>query len=288
MANRNHIIVLDLESGGQLKRGGGELNCELVEPIQIAALAIDPRSLKPARHNATFSALMRPEGDFEARMDPKALKHNKKTTEEIRAAVPREVVWQSFHRWASSWNPTPSQIRTAPILAGKNVRYFDGPILNWMSKRYKTADKNGVNRLFHPRRVLDLDDYLFAWFEGNSELPDHYSFDVVRPYLGVSNDDYHDALADVRITAEILCRFLQLHRRLFPTVPFRGSLSKWTLPGSTPAASTTSSSGCSTSSTTPGPSDSPTPSGPAASGTGSAGSLGTAGAPPTPATSPRT
>jgi hypothetical protein len=41
--------------------------------------------------------------------------------------------------------------------------------------------------------------------------------------MGISKDGAHDAIKDVKDTAEILIRFMKLHRNLSEKIKFRGS-----------------------------------------------------------------
>ena len=63
---------------------------------------------------------------------------------------------------------------------------------------------------------------IFYWFEGNNELK-NYTLDNVREYFGISKVGAHDALKDVRDTAEIVIRFLRLHRNLSLKIKFKES-----------------------------------------------------------------
>ena len=63
---------------------------------------------------------------------------------------------------------------------------------------------------------------IFYWFEGNNELKS-YSLDTVRDYFGISKEGGHDAMKDVKDTANILIRFMKLHRNTSSKVKFKGS-----------------------------------------------------------------
>ena len=45
----------------------------------------------------------------------------------------------------------------------------------------------------------------------------------MRDYFGMSKDNAHDALGDVLDCAEILIRFLRLHRNMASKIKFRDS-----------------------------------------------------------------
>jgi DNA polymerase III epsilon subunit-like protein len=63
---------------------------------------------------------------------------------------------------------------------------------------------------------------VFYWFENSNELK-NYTLDNLREYLGISKEGAHDALKDVQDTANILIRFMKLHRNIAKKVKFKGS-----------------------------------------------------------------
>ena len=111
---------------------------------------------------------------------------------------------------------------TAPIAAGYNINRFDLRITERLSLKYNNLNKEGRSSLFYPRDVLDLMNMVFYWFEGNNELK-NFTLDHVREYFGLIKEGGHDALKDVEDTAEILIRFLKLHRGMSNKVKFKGS-----------------------------------------------------------------
>ena len=111
---------------------------------------------------------------------------------------------------------------TAPIAAGYNINRFDLPIMQKLSVKYKNVNKEGNSSLFYPRDVIDVMNLIFYWFEASKDLKS-YSLDNLRDYLGISKEGAHDALKDVKDSAEIMIRFLKLHRKLGAKVKFRDS-----------------------------------------------------------------
>ena len=63
---------------------------------------------------------------------------------------------------------------------------------------------------------------VFYWFNHNNELKS-YKLDTLRDYFGIAKDGAHDAIKDVKDTAEILIRFLKLHRNLSEKIKFKGA-----------------------------------------------------------------
>jgi len=111
---------------------------------------------------------------------------------------------------------------TAPIAAGYNINRFDLRIIERLSQKYNNLNKEGRSSLFYPRDVIDIMNLVFYWFEGNSELK-NYTLDNLRDYLGIDKEGAHDALKDVQDTANILIRFLKLHRSLSNKIKFKSS-----------------------------------------------------------------
>jgi DNA polymerase III epsilon subunit-like protein len=66
---------------------------------------------------------------------------------------------------------------------------------------------------------------VFYWFEHNNDLKS-YSMDNLRDYLGISKEGAHDALKDVKDCAEVLIRFMKLHRSLGSKVKFKDSFNQ--------------------------------------------------------------
>ena len=55
--------------------------------------------------------------------------------------------------------------------------------------------------------------------ENNADIKS-LSMDSMRDLLGMDKDNAHDALQDVKDTANILIAFMKLHRRFSPNVKF--------------------------------------------------------------------
>jgi DNA polymerase III epsilon subunit-like protein len=111
---------------------------------------------------------------------------------------------------------------SAPIAAGYNINRFDLHIIERLSNKYGNVNKEQRTDLFYPRDIVDAMNLVFYWFEHNNDLK-NYTLDSLRDYLGISKDGAHDALKDVKDTAEIIIRFLKLHRTLGQKVKFKNS-----------------------------------------------------------------
>jgi len=76
--------------------------------------------------------------------------------------------------------------------------------------------------LFFPRDSVDLLRILWMWTENILEIKS-LSMDAVRSWLGISTEGSHNAEKDVIDGAEILIKFLKLHRNFVPKVKFRNA-----------------------------------------------------------------
>jgi DNA polymerase III epsilon subunit-like protein len=210
-------------------------NPELCSPVQIAAVIVDPNrleiindsefniSLKPSalEENSEYNYSDSDVLDFHAKVQGKA---KDDILECWRNFQKQDVGWKTFVSYLDMYH-TRSERKscfTAPIAAGFNINRFDLKIIERLSVKYKNLNKEGKTSLFYPRDVLDVMNLMFYWFEGNSELK-NYTLDHIREYFGIDKTGAHDALKDVKDTANLLIRFLRLHRNMSNKVKFRNS-----------------------------------------------------------------
>ena len=227
MPNFQKICVFDMETDG--------VNPDKCSPVQIAAVIVDPLKLEIV-----------PDSEFNINIKPEALVDNPDYAygdsdvldfhAKVRGSSKEDILnqWKSYQKQDHGWKMFTSYLDiyhtrsekkscfTAPIAAGYNINRFDLRIIERLSIKYNTLNKEGRSSLFYPRDVIDVMNVLFYWFEGNNELK-NYTLDNLRDYLGLSKDNAHDALKDVKDTAQILIRFLRLHRNLSRKIKFKGS-----------------------------------------------------------------
>jgi len=227
MPNFQKLCVFDMETDG--------VDPDSCSPVQIAAVIVDPLRLEIIP-DSEFNVSIKPEkleaDSNYAYSDSDILEFHAK----VRGSSKEDVLkmWHSYTPQQQSWKLFLSYLEkyhirsdkkscfTAPIAAGYNINRFDLRIIERLSKKYNNLNKEGRSSLFYPRDVVDVMNVIFYWFEANNELKS-YSLDNLRDYLGISKEGAHDALKDVRDTADILIRFLRLHRNLGKKVKFRGS-----------------------------------------------------------------
>tara|TARA_B100001123_G_C15341726_1_gene1035262 strand:- start:2981 stop:3658 length:678 start_codon:yes stop_codon:yes gene_type:complete len=209
MANRD-IIVFDFETGSR--------NPVTTQPTQLAALALDGRNFKL---KGTFNSEMKPILDDEKAislgLDPledEALRITGKNREDLAKAPSPKAVWKKFVKFVEQYNWKGTQW-FAPIPAGFNIIGFDMVIINRLCKAYGPWDKDSQKqKLFHKIYKIDMMDNMFMWTEGDPSVKS-ISMDSLRERMGLSKDNAHDALQDVKDTANIMIKFMKTHRSVY-------------------------------------------------------------------------
>jgi DNA polymerase III epsilon subunit-like protein len=226
MINYNKICVFDFETDGS--------DPSVCSPVQIAAVMMDPISLEIIK-----------DSEFNINFKPEVLEQNdayEYTTDildfhsRVRGCSKEDILkeWKKYPTQKNSWDlftgyllkyhcrsSKKSQF-TAPIAAGYNINRFDLRIIDRLSKKYGNVNKEKNSDIFYPRDVIDVMNLVFYWFESNPDLKS-YTMDSLRDYFGIDKTGAHDALKDVKDTAQILIRFLKLHRNVASKVKFKNA-----------------------------------------------------------------
>jgi hypothetical protein len=216
----NHFCVFDLETDS--------LDTAIASPVEVACAMIDPFSIELI-DGSEFQSFMKPPGieDRNKYMSNPAIASTVKwhsgqencSIDDILdkwSNYPEQsVVWNLFAQHLSKYNRRQSQW-DAPIPAGQNIRAFDLPIVERLNEKYK------IKKLFHKAEVCDLRDITFLWLRWDADLTSR-SMDNLRKYFNVkSRGKAHTAMADVYEEAELIIRFLKLHKDLFSRINFKG------------------------------------------------------------------
>lgn len=226
MINYNKICVFDFETDGSDPK-----ECS---PVQIAAVIVDPINLEIVP-NSEFTINFKPEvleqdADYVYTTD--ILDFHSKVKGSSKESVLEE--WKNYPKQQQSWNMFVNYLDkyhsrsskksqfSAPIAAGYNIFRFDLKIIDRLSQKYGNTNKENNSDLFYPRDVLDVLNLVFYWFEHNADVKS-YTLDSLREYFGIDKTGAHDAVKDVKDTAEIMIRFLRLHRNLASKVKFKNS-----------------------------------------------------------------
>lgn len=212
---KRDIICFDFETGGR--------NPHRCQPTQIAAIALDGRNFKL---KGTFNSLMQPiindEEAIAAGLDPleeEALKITKKTREELALAPLPKVVWTKFEAFVQkyNWKGTPF---FAPIPCGFNIIGYDMHIVNRLCKQYGSWDEERQQqKLFHQIYKIDVMDDVWLWTEGDPNIKS-ISMDSLRERMGLSSENAHDALQDVKDTANIFIKLQKSRRAVYRNMKF--------------------------------------------------------------------
>lgn len=209
------IIVFDFETGGR--------NPHRCQPTQIAAIALDGRNFKP---KGTFNSLMRPILDDEKAIamgvDPvedEALKVTRKTREELAKAPLPKTVWKKFVTFVEKYNWKGTSF-FAPIPCGFNIIGYDMHIVNRLCKEYGPWDDNRQQqKLFHQIYKIDVMDDVWLWTESDPDIKS-ISMDSLRERMGLSSENAHDALQDVKDTANIFIKLQKSRRAVYRNMKF--------------------------------------------------------------------
>ena len=209
MSYRDYI-VFDFETGSR--------NPNKTQPTQIAALALDGRNFKlKGPFNSEIRPILDDEKAIELGLDPledEALRITGKTREALAKAPLPKGVWKKFCSFVNKYNWKGTQF-FAPIPAGFNIIGFDMIIVNRLCKEYGPFDSDRQqNKLFNKIYKVDMMDNMFMWTEGDPSIRS-ISMDSLRDRMGLSKENAHDALQDVKDTANIMIKFMKTHRAVY-------------------------------------------------------------------------
>ena len=209
MSYRDYI-VFDFETGSR--------NPRKTQPTQLAALALDGRNFKlKGSFNSEIRPVLDDEKAIEMGFDPledEALKITGKTREALAKAPMPKTVWKKFCNFVDQYNWKNTQF-FAPIPAGFNIIGFDMIIVDRLCKAYGPYDKDrGQQKLFNKIYKVDMMDNMFMWTEGDPTVKS-ISMDSLRDRMGLSKENAHDALQDVKDTANIMIKFMKTHRAVY-------------------------------------------------------------------------
>lgn len=226
MLNLKKICVFDFETDSP--------DPHTCEPVELAAIMIDPRKLQFIK-GSEFSSMMRPvdisnEDYYEQHKDTidwhaKTLqKKPMEVLESWKEAPLQKNVWADFKRYLHMYHLQDKRksVWTAPLACGFNILNFDMYIIQRLSEKYKDVTQRGETKLFFGRDKIDGLLLSFLMWE-NREEPLSYSMDSVREFLGMSAENAHTAIQDVRDTGELIIRFMRLIRNRTENVKFKGA-----------------------------------------------------------------
>lgn len=227
--NFHPIVVFDFETDGT--------DPNTCNPVQLAAIVIEPRTLNIIT-DSEFCTYIKPDeinndsyyNDHKDTIDWHA--NNMKITaakviDKWKAAPSEKNVWSDFKDYLLRYHKQDRRKSkfSAPIAAGANILRFDLIIIERLSVKYGDLDKDNNIKVFYPRDKIDTMLWCFAWFE-NLEEPLKYNMNYLRNFFGMSTKGSHDALKDVNDTAQLVIKFLKLHRAYSSQVKFKNAFGK--------------------------------------------------------------
>lgn len=214
MANRD-FIVFDFETGSR--------NPHKTQPTQIAALALDGRNLSvKGTFNSEICPILDDDEAIAIGVDPiedGALKVTGKTREKLAEAPSLKSVWSKFTKFVDQYNWKGDSFFN-PIPVGYNIIGFDLIIINRLCEQFGPWDKTkNQQKLFSKVYKVDLMDNVFLWTESDPSFKS-ISMDTLRERMGLSFENAHDALQDVKDTANIFIKLLKTHRAVYQNIQF--------------------------------------------------------------------
>lgn len=227
----NNICVFDFETDGS--------DPSICSPVQLSAVIVDSNRLEIIK-DSEFNIFLKPEriennknADISVYSDSDILEWHAKikntTKEQIFEAwtqyPDQKHSWKQFINYLDNYHANIKKTRSqfsAPIACGYNIIRFDMKIINRLSAKYGNLNKENITNIFHPRDQLDLMTISWLWFENISDIKS-LALDNLRDYLGIDKTNAHDALKDVSDCAQLLIRFLKLHRNLGSKIKFKDS-----------------------------------------------------------------
>lgn len=214
MANRD-FVVFDFETGSR--------NPHKTQPTQLAAIALDGRTLNmKGQFNSEIKPIFDDEEARSLGLDPiedEALKITKKTREQLAKAPSLKSVWTKFTKFVDQYNWKGDAFFN-PIPVGFNILGFDMHIINRLCKEFGPWDKDREQqKLFSKVYKFDIMDNIFAWTESDPSVRS-ISMDSLRERMGLSMDNAHDALQDVKDEANIFIKIMKTHRAVYQNMNF--------------------------------------------------------------------
>lgn len=221
--NSRWIVCFDFETDSP--------NKDVCNPVQLAAVPIDPESLEPQK-DQSFNVVIKPDGidkdDYLTAEREKTIQWHAdihsisfdEVIENWKGGISEKVAWKNFCNWCAKYtvDKRPGQWFPQPIPAGYNITGFDLPIAQRLCAKYKVKNPfSGVTK-------LDAMDNLFWWFESLEE-PFDFKMDTWRKFFDIKMKGgvAHDALTDVFEESAIVTRFLKFHRKQSSVSKFKGS-----------------------------------------------------------------
>lgn len=190
---------------------------------------INSRKLEIIR-GSEFNSLIKPEFDPEKckelgidELQDGAVAVHGLSAEKLKDAPTIDSVWPNFVDYVNGYNKKGTQW-FAPIQAGYNINNFDNVITERMCRAYGPTNKKGNQGLFHSIYTCDMLQLMFLFFENDKDVNSLSADNLIRGHMGYAKGQAHDAMSDVIMTAELLCKSLSWIRTRAARTKFKGSM----------------------------------------------------------------
>lgn len=202
--------------------------------VQIAAVMIDSRNLSIIP-GSEFQSLVQPSFDPEFcklhnldLLQPGAVAVHGKTEAMLRKAPILKAVWSNFCEYVDSYNYKGTNW-TAPIRVGYNNKSFDDPVIERVMCDdpwgFGPCSKDKTRQdLFNKYYSIDVIDLMFSMFENDKNVNKLSADSLIRGHMGYAKGEAHDAMSDVRMTAELFCKTQRSLRAFAKTKNFEGMM----------------------------------------------------------------
>ena len=211
--NLNPYIIFDLETSS--------VSNIRAQVVQIGAVAVDGRRLEIIP-DSEFNILVKPLYGEEAakagldELTDGAIRIHGKTHAILeKDGVSLESALTNFKAYVDSHAIKKGQW-SRPISAGYNIINYDHPILR------RDLQKCNLDWPFHPRDIVDVMQIMGLFFENDKNVSSLSADNLIRGHFGYNKGQAHDALGDVIMTAEVLCKSLRLIRKAAANTKFEG------------------------------------------------------------------
>lgn len=225
-------MIYDFETIGYGFREG--VNPMLADPVQVAALPMDGKTLKVQKDKAFMSMIKPTKGVNKVSKDSIEfiMKTREMSEEQVKDSLNEApaitAVWPMFVDYVRGFRTNKTEWGL-PIAAGHNIKKFDDIILDRINAEYGDGKS-----IFNVRDYIDTMNVLFMWLESDHNISS-YSMDNMREYLGISKKGGHDALKDCLDCSMLIKRFIRYKRHLVSqldkngnkVVEFKNSFKNW-------------------------------------------------------------
>jgi DNA polymerase III epsilon subunit-like protein len=172
--------------------------------------------------NSEIKPILDDEKAIAAGVDPlqdEALKITGKTREALEQAPSLKSVWSKFTKFVDQYN-WKGEPFFAPIPVGFNIIGFDLIIINRLCKEFGPwYNEIEQQKLFSKVYKIEIMDNVFTWTESDPSVKS-ISMDSLRDRMGLSRENAHDALQDVKDEANIFIKLMKTHRSVYQNITF--------------------------------------------------------------------